>query len=247
MAFLIDEPRLHRLVENIQKELKALDLETDLLYQVSFSEADIEYFTSVEEVLKIQNSGDRKITGIWITTLPNSTTQVAARFSTVAEKFAKSGWTPVEYQISGPTSHLARLSEQTSKYLREVTQWYSRYIFTPRAYLVYFLMIFVVLFVVGGIFDLIAPVIGPLIPKGASVVLLQAIFGVVGAVLGAGVGVGLVWLLNKLIDMIFPVGIFAIGEGQSRHEKRRNLSVLGLIGTLVTIVTGLLTLGNAIF
>lgn len=147
--------------------------------------------------------------------------------------------TPVSYRLTGEDKEVIALADKLDDHLIGLRQWYTP--LTRFSFVLAFGAIYVLVFVLGTLF-LAANVLLPgvlyeeLEPSGSD-----SRPGVTSAFVALfGLAIGLCWFLDWIRGKLFPVGIFAIGQGE-RYLKSLNLwRVVTLTGIILPILTGLL-------
>ena len=239
IAFILDEQDLNDLSTLIRQGLESLNRPTDLEYPVSLSTGERMVFGSVRQLKEDQTLDPQEIKSVWITTPETSSTQVAVEFNNELPSGSESA--PVRYQVAGPATDVAYLSDVLDRRIPRMRRWYSRIIFTPRAIFLQLLGFFV-LFLVGYYSG--QYVVGPLLPETIDPGLGLAILFTSGAAIGIAVGVPANVLANYLINKIMPVGFFAIRR--TRPIWYKDASILGFVGGIVGFVSALIGLATAL-
>jgi hypothetical protein len=235
IAFLLNEVRLRKLVDFLEKELGA-----EVEYKVSYSDNSSTILTSVDDVLDLRNLKDKKLTGIVITTTSGSATQAAVQLIAVPPKSKRVEFMPIEYTISGAANNIRDvyfLYEELGRQLASLRQWYSR-ILLSQQYIILVCLAFIG--AIAGIFGLPAMVrVVELfsVEEGWRLSVLYAL--VITAFYAAFILIVVyptMTLIARFIQWLFPVGVFAIGEGKDDYEtKKRAHKILGGAALTLTL------------
>ena len=241
IAFVLKEERLRDCVKVITDNVEPDDASPalpsltpePLRFYVEFNEGGELHTESLDEVLSLANSGTRRIKVVAINTHWSVRPQVSLRFS-------DSTFATVGYNISGSDQDVFFLASKLDEAIARTREWYSRIAradvvrlgFTVLLVAFFALLLWLgVLAITGQLSN--EPVsarssaLGNLIAWGAFLIVL-----VVG------------YPLNRLRSWLFPVGIFAIGEGKERLQRlqfwRRTLGVGVVLAAVLNVVTGIL-------
>lgn len=229
-AFVLEDEDLRRL-EDLLKRYVSPEGEYPAKYEVRLSDSSVRTAGSLDEVLRIENSKPRRITSMIITT-PYGNPELHARLS-----FENDRNRSISYHLTGEDDRVVALSDRLDEYLLGVRPWYS------------FLTRFSALFFVGGLYVVAYVALAlaaaadyffldilpgePAISSSKSDPLQAGVLVVLVAVALIVSGV-LDWVLKK----IFPVGTFAVGQGDKRHRTLGKVrgAIVGLL--LLTIPSG---------
>jgi hypothetical protein len=266
IAFVLDEDALRQLISKIQS---TVGQQTVTTFYVGFSDKTTIQTSDINHVLSLPNSGPKTIDWLafTITRRPNSgkpyrlkllrrlraslhalwnpdsdtrrnrqgssamasrdkpadeTLEVAVKF------FNLSGVSSVDYEIAGDEREVFYLTSAINESVLAVRTWYSKLAHMDTSW---------------GWFILF-----PLV--GASLALIDfdsRIFGIPSWLVWAGSFVVLVVLLivlKRSKGWLFPIAVFAIGEGRKHNERlrfwRTTIGVAVILGFIVSVVSGLI-------
>jgi hypothetical protein len=244
MAYLLDAERLRRLEELLKESVTDhIDASESLLvpnreigYSVDFSDGTSRTFSSVEDVLGIENSPKREITSLSLST-PYFYEPIRATI-----RFRQERNLAVSYDLTGDDREVLSLSDKLDEYVLGLRQWYSP--LTRFSFLGLLLVLYAGSWVFANLLVAADYLIPNLLPfdsasggstGGGSSVGLQGLF--IGGVL-ALVALGL--LFDLLFRRAFPASTFAIGQGVDRHKRLKAVQTAVVTCVLITIPVGLL-------
>jgi hypothetical protein len=266
IAFVLDEDALRQLISKIQS---TIGQQTVTSFNVGFSDKTTITTSSISDVLSLPNSGLKTIEQIafTITRGPSSAKTYKFKFLRRARKAIQAlrgadsdtnkdrvgsaasnpndgsadealkvsvkfwnitGVSSVDYEIAGDEREVFYLTSAINESVLAVRTWYSKLAHTEAGWL--------------GI------ILVPLASFGFIIIDYDArMFGMplwlVLAVSLVGLLV-LLFLLAKLKSWLFPIAVFAIGEGRKHNERlrfwRTTIGVAVILGFIVSIVSGLL-------
>lgn len=237
MAFLLDEPAFRRLVSTVQDvisrdEKRAEQPElfqptNEIDYFVTFSDGSSLECDSVEEVTQIPNSQNRKITSISLTTSEHRETRVELSFRGSSDD-------SVQYGITGTERDVFYFSNQTEEQLSALRQWYSP-IATAGIGIFLILAVFLMSWLVVGAITLgdSLGLEGSVDTVWEGLTLPLVMFVALAVVFGP------IWLLGVLRDRLFPVGVFAFGDGAARYKRLQRVHTVVASILFVSIGVGL--------
>ena len=234
IAFVLDSRALHRVTDLLTtRVLERIELDErrtkkELEYNVELSDGTSKAMSSIEDLLNLSNSPTRQIKTLRIST-PFKVNEARATVW-----FKNQILTPVFYSLRGEEEAVESLSSNLEDEISGMRQWY-----TP-------LTLDRLLTMTLGILNVLAFLFL------ASVVLLilwenplEALKGLVDNVPTTVATILLVLppvilcLLAVFGTKLFPVGIFAIGQGEQRHKRLQTIRKLILTGVLLPIPVGI--------
>lgn len=202
--------------------------EKELVYVVQFSDGSNLRTISLDEILNLPNSPERRITSITVNT-PSWYRYLTARVSFRSYSTLPS----VEYEVSGEASAALHLADKLDQRLLGLRQWY-----TPILRVNFFYMALLLVF--GLIlYATVAATVNDT-PNDANLTWWQASLGLfLYFVAPLLVATFLDWLRRKL----FPTSTFAIGQGVGRNKTLNFWRVAVLLALLVSVISGLIVEG----
>lgn len=233
IAFAVAKEDISRLF-SICQDCCVGDEKTDVT--VGFSDSSQLVCHSLEDVLGIANSPNRRITSVAFGNGWNPTVRVQVTLR--GERYLA----PVSYEVKGEEERVRSIADKLEECLISLREWYS-----PIAFLD-------LVFVLGGIFAIafVAVVIIALTTIGGhphTVTETKETGRDVMLRVGMIAGMPLLMLLgsvaNWLRNRLFPVSVFLVGQGVERYKRivfvRQALGVGFLLAVAASVVASLLT------
>jgi hypothetical protein len=188
---------------------------------------------NIDEVVAFPNTGKRCLTGISVATEYSKRPRIGLRLNT-------SGYSSVSYEIDAEDIDFSYLDDKLTEWVDSVRQWYSVFAFSsPTTILISGL------FVAVGVALMAIPSASPIRTR------VSTGWALVSVLLGTSI-IFLVWASKYLRKWLFPVGVFAIGQGKDRlhnlRTRQKNVSLVGLIGLILAFAFSVLAsvIGNRI-
>ncbi len=236
-AYMVDEDSLRRLDRLLNEEVLSEaepsptyeDAPREFTYQVYFSDGSNLRTYSLDEVVDLPNSRDRRITSIAVSEpfwLHDLRVHISFRqYSSIAA---------VEYEVAGEASKALHLADRLDQHLSAVRQWYTPLIRVNEFKVLSILMfLFALAYLAFFVYAMNTEGITTIPPAIAT-------FSFLGPVAIMVIGAVFLWLRRKL----FPVATFAIGQGVARNKNlnywRNVLGIVVVLGLILNVVAGLL-------
>jgi hypothetical protein len=215
-AFVLDQPALERAL-HILREVSG-----DVELRVHCSDGSRKYPSSSEELLSLPNTSDQAITRIWLATTYTTSPRVSIDMRNDFEMGPS-----IECTVDGQDKDVVFLGHRLSEWVSTIRQSYSAIAFSsPTSYgfvLVSYVFGTVLL---GAAFHLFRDVSAP---RALGI-------GVVGVSLASAP-----WWGKRVRRRLFPIGLFAVGDGIRRHQQSVSLRrQLSLGATLVAIAASMI-------
>lgn len=217
-AFLVDAESLTRLTALMGPGDSAK-------FKLTYGDGSSQDFDTLEEVLAQPNYDNRPITGIDI-----SQKNYSSPYLTF--ELADRRWSPLRYYVSGEERDVLYLSRKAEDALQSMRQWYSRIARAePVAILGIIVTVALVVVLILGAVVLLTDDGSPR-PIDARDYLAGYVWGYAGY----AVFIGLLFALGRFRKWLFPIAVFAWGDGarrQTRYESRRRffgITVLAGLG-----------------
>jgi hypothetical protein len=241
MAFLLDETALRRLVDTIreivardeeraeQPELENFRPSNEISYIVTFSDGSSLECDAFEELVSLPNSRNRMINSISLASPERGQTHIELSFRTNDPDET------VYYDVTGTEKDVFFFSHQIEERLTALRQWYS-WIATagPISLVILIVVSFTWLFIALETFQ------KPLgLQDGWDTPTEMLLFPVV-MIFALAIMFGPVWLVIILRNRLFPVGVFALGEGVARYKRLQSIHKVAAGIIFGTIGLGLL-------
>ncbi len=195
-----------------------LDSGASLSFYFDCSDKITREYDSITDAKKYENQNERRITSLWIYGRSKSPERW------VSIRIAGRRLSNVTISLKGPGMAVASCMKKIEEWLTEMRPWYARfasptvYFFGPALVMLLFCFGIIAWKAVTGKMDN-----KPLefTPQFLLTIIASGLFGVVSTV-----------MLNAFHNWLFPVVVFAIGQGDEREKRLASWRsvVLGLIG-----------------
>jgi hypothetical protein len=253
IAFQLDEERFRRLSEVLEREvLNDMEVPTEisrigddgevhrdpwyekeLSYHIRLSDGTSITTSSIDDVLRLPNSRDRRITYVSLST-PLLYRPLNARVNLIESRNA-----PVSYDVSGEYRKVLPVTDALDDHLPGLRQWYTpvvRFSALGAFILIGLALYTLIAVLVAADFFFPDQVPGTLQPSGEATYSLYTGVFVVAILLVLLLLEG----IDRVVRRVFPVATFAIGQGLDRHKHLNFVRVVVVTAIVLPILTGLL-------
>jgi hypothetical protein len=216
-AFVLDQAALER-VMHILGEVSG-----DVEFRVHCSDGSTKYPSSSEELLSLPNTSDQAITRISLATTYARSPRVSIDMRNDFEMGPS-----IECTVDGQDKDVVFLGYRLSEWVSTIRQTYSAIAFsTPTSYGLVFLSYVLGAVLLGAAVDFFRHVSAP----GALGI------GVLGVSLASAP-----WWGKRVRRRLFPIGLFAVGDGIRRHQQflslKRHLSLGAILVAIGASIIG---------
>jgi hypothetical protein len=215
IAFVVTPDLLKRLAVILEETSYALE------YTVSFSNGTTVRYDNIDRVIEQPNSDERQIVSLIAGTADET---VKSAYVNLKKNDSPS----LEYTISGTQRDVIYLANQLDDWVAAARQWYSPFFSGASGpsvfgFVLFAALLFLPLYVWAHIARLSAQ-----LGNGGSYQLLAvpAMFGM--------------WATEYWILKIFPRGIFAVGQGEKRHQFFIYVRRSVILGTAISVLVRIL-------
>lgn len=216
MCYLVDEEALKRLNELVSADGFKLE------WLVSLSDGSSLTCSDLTELLSIPNTQERRIERIRC----RGDNTAEAKEISVTFRQPNLLNDAVIYEVAGDDKTVIYVSNKLQEFLLGQRQWYTVLKTTWKGFLFYILFALLFLFVL---------VIKHWLPRNIHPAYLETTIQI-------AVGIVPYVIYTKIINILYPISIFAIGKGKERYEALRKTREVFLVGfvlaTLAAIVGG---------
>lgn len=211
LAFVVTPDHVRDFATLITKNIESETPPTDppISYRVKFPAGGSFQTTSLDEILSLSNSGNKRILGLDMHTHYSVTPRIDVSLS------ASSETRNVSYHVVGTDQQAFYIADQILEALQRTRQWYTRIAHAD--------LISIGMTIILSLTVLVA--LGILI-KIATKDLPEPIFTIPGYLGGTILGYAGGFLIatfvgaaTRMRDHLFPAGIFTIGDGKERYER----------------------------
>lgn len=219
-AFVIQEEDLSKLDEVFGK------VSGDNTYEIKTSDGITREYNSIKDITNFENSASNPIVKFNISS-HSIDPKIWASVS-----FENDSIHPIHYSLQGSGEELSDLLEEIKYRFEGMRPWYSK--LAKADFVSYALILLVIIQIVAviiGAFDLIPENGGSSQNENDSE--SRALF-LVYLILGSTVFLG--WVLNQIRKKLFPIGVFAIGQGRKRHELLEKIRWSVIIGGGLSLI-----------
>jgi hypothetical protein len=225
IAYEINEQRLKRL-DKILKEIHP-----NIEYEIECSDDSRIRFTDLRELFEYANPSNRKIVGISLSTDWESKIKVQINYTMLE-------YSPIRYQISGEDKDVIYYSNRIEDELYTSKVWYGKIRYFDFSKAFFLLIIFSFIVLTGLALYLFRTNLSQEVAdtvKTYKDLLYQLTFQISPLLL-----LGLGFFLDKIKTILFPIGVFALGEGIARNKKLIFIRNLIFTGVLLPIIIGVI-------
>lgn len=203
-------------------------------YTITLSDKTQLTATAVREVLEYPNAAERPIVGLKVIT-PWSDLHASVTLSTQSTEWWADRRPGMNYHVRGEEQQLLFHADRLDQWCSGIRAWYSRIALVNPVQVLFFLPLVLGLIVLplGFYFDLI----GFSEDEGADgkmavlvVTLVVILYGVVLAIGG---------LLSRFRSALFPIAVFAIGDGKRRFARTQKVRDLVLLAFAISFAASI--------
>lgn len=211
--------------EDIQRIYQALTSFTNrITFTLSCQDGFKREFSALEDLIAFENSPTKNIKALGINARSNDgTTYVWVRFDT--DRLSN-----IRINIEGEEEIAAAINERLEERVSNMKPWYAR-----MAQLGIW-QIYLVIYTFLLVWFLVAYATGKLRPPNSLSYVWPLLIGLL-----AGIVIGIIAnILDWLKRALFPMGVFALGQGAKRHKDKDLIRTTVIIGFLVSFVASVI-------
>lgn len=216
-AFVVRQDGLQKIWKLLEDHIGAVNASAEC------SDDMVREFNNWEQLASYENPSTKKMLKLSIQSRSDD------RNKSANVNFSDNSWGTIRIWIEAPKRVGAEVKDAISDILDGMKPWYSVLARVDIPYVIIFVFGFA--YIVSNIYFLNQPT-GT--PKGIS---FERAFFLSGAViLFLGILAFFIWALNKIWSWLFPVGFFALGQGEQRYKTVEKVQWGILITFLVSLV-----------
>jgi hypothetical protein len=214
--FVFTDREAKRFSELLSKHIGEVNIVT------SCADAIRREFKSARDLIEYENAKSSEIEYIAYTAYSEDGQKTASlRMGKMVDR-------TVELNISGPEPTVKKLKDELCDVIEGIRPWYWMVCY------INFYVVMLVLYILGmNLINLLTPDDSKPSP---GLKLGRALLGLAVFVSVIGLFVLLGWILNILRRKYFPMGMFAIGQGEQRHRVGEKIRWIVIIGFLLSVL-----------
>lgn len=219
-------------VRDVTKLCDALvDFSQDIKIEIKCANGLNRSMETLGDLLKFENPPNKEIRELVLSARTNDYDR-SARL-----RFMSADYSAIWLSLDGPEDAVVKLNSLLEDLIPSLKPWY-----TPLVRLDFIIMGFLVLvaayvgLLVSAATGVIANVKTSESDLKSTAIAWLLIFAIVVGLLVFG------WMLNRSRKMIFPIGVFALGQGQKRHTEKEWLRSTVIVGFFVSLAAGIVVL-----
>ncbi len=201
-------------------------------YEIECSDNLNRVFTEVDKLQEYENPPNKQIKAIEFTARSKDKDWMANI------EFSSSPYENILIRLKGPEEYATKLNTTVEELLIGMKPWYARLATTD--YMVIFFVLLVGLyfgFFIAGAIGLIGESVfrvwGKTVPFKTGAIIFLIVMLTITSPLVLG------YPLNRFRDYLFPLSVFAIGQGAKRHAHKEWIRKGVVIVSFLSVVTGL--------
>jgi hypothetical protein len=201
---------------------------THVRFEASCNDASTRTFETYEDLVQYDNPGSRAIETL---TVVASNPDKHAAYKAL---FANSVLTNLTFEVEGPSEMKTQLTSFTRDLFQEIRPWYSKIM--PNPFIVGFWVGFGAVAILSWLKTGDGRRLGDLVDK----------YPLPGTLLISTIGISAGTVAYRFWKWNFPMGAFAIGYGERRHNEREPIRLTLIVSFIVSLCAGLLLLPSVI-
>jgi hypothetical protein len=222
--FVLEADELERLCENLQ------GVTPQLSFEISCKDQIKREFTSIDELLKFENSPKKEILKLRISGFSDD---LKNRFWL---KFDRAERSNIFISCKGEEDYVLKISDYIDEYLTGIRPWYALISRTDFGFIASIAWLALLLGILIATAITKPSTFRELYSQNAGAVMVQIVLGALMSLIPLTAG----FILNRIRSSVFPMGIFAIGQGAKRHKDKDIIRTGVIVAFIISFISSMI-------
>ncbi len=187
-------------------------------------------FALLAELLEFENPPKKDIKALWITAASKD------RKTRLLLKLDKDSSSNILISIEGSEGSVIAINDLVEERISSMKPWYN---FMARTDFVSILLILLLVLILGIVLAVVFGMVGGVDRPSSPVSIRSTVTGQVIALALVLAPFILGYILNRIRQAVFPMGVFALGQGAKRHSDKELVRTVVVVGFLVSFASSI--------